>query len=239
MIKLLQFVGRRAELTPEQFHSRWRAGQAAFFADNPAARALVQRCELNLRLAEDYAREPHPAEMTGPSWDGVLVQWFEDLEDYQALQQLPAFQAFDARELTTCRAPASAAVLTHDADIIVDKPGARTSAGLKLLCILRRHPALERPAFFRHWREHHGGLFRDIPELNGPLLGYHQNHGLPVEDARYDGVTEQWFASLPEWLDSISVPANDTEVRPDVEYMLDPAGVEFILAAQPTVVVHA
>lgn len=234
MIKLLEFVRRRPGLNPEAFHAEWREQQTHFFANAPEAAQWVLRRELNHRLPEDYVRARHVAETTGLEWDGVEVSWFSSLEDFQALKDSPAFIEFRERENSAYRGADRAQVLTRDAIRIVDKPGARERAGLKLLCILRRRPGLDRAHFLRHWREHHGGLFRDIPDLNEPLLGYDQNHGLA--DAEYDGVTEQWFASLPEWLDSLNVPANFDQVIPDVGYMLDPESIQFILAGQPTLV---
>jgi hypothetical protein len=128
------------------------------------------------------------------------VQWFGSLEDYRALQRLPAYAQFSNGELSRYRDADSISVLTKDATEVVAKEDGRARAGLKLICILRRNPALERPEFFQHWREHHGGLFKNIPELNDPLLAYDQNHGLALEGAQFDGVTEQWFESLPAWV---------------------------------------
>lgn len=234
MIKLLEFVRRRPELDPAQFHAGWRRAHQDFFASSAAARQRVARLELNHRLTEDYARERHAGETPNPVWDGVRVFWFASLEDLQATEKLPGFAALTAPQLIA----ETASVVTHDATVIVDKPGGRARADLKLLCILRRQAALERAPFFRHWREHHGGLFRNTPDLNKPLLAYDQNHGLDLGDTPYDGVTEQWFASLPEWVESLNAPSHRTLVDPDVAYLLDPASIRFILAGRPTVV-HA
>lgn len=245
MIKFIEFVGRRPGLTSDDFHAQWAERQAAFFADNPAARNLLQRYELNHRLGEDYVRTRHETEVSGPEWDGVAVQWFESLDDFQALRRLPAFIDFNAREHAEFRAASDVSVLAGPETVIVDRPDGRASAGLKLLCILRRNPALDRATFYPHWRQHHGGLFQNIPELNEPVLAYDQNHGLAPEltaaldvGRSYDGVTEQWFESLPAWIDSLGAPANYTDVAPDVAYMLDQDSIQFILAGRPTVVVQ-
>jgi len=238
MIKLLTFVRRKAGVSPEKFHADWRAENERFFAATPAARQLVARYELNHRLRDDYERARHSAEMPGPEWDGVAVHWFETLENYRALQSLPAYVQFSATELSRYRDAASISVLTNDATKIVDKAGGRERAGLKLMCILRRNKALERPKFFQHWREHHGGLFKNVPELYEPLLAYDQNHGLAIEGAEFDGLTEQWFESLPAWVESIDVPAAHTLIEPDVAYLLDTNSIQFILAGRPTVVVQ-
>jgi hypothetical protein len=160
------------------------------------------------------------------------------------VRNLPEFIEFSDAEHAHYRAASDVSVLTHPGTVIVDRPGARERAGLKLLCILRRNPALDRATFYPHWRNHHGGLFQNIPELNDPVLGYDQNHGLDPAlttaatlGRSYDGVTEQWFESLPAWIDSLGAPANYTEVAPDVAYMLDQSSIQFILAGKPTVVI--
>jgi len=237
MIKLFEFVGRKRGMTSEDFHAYWRDRHAAFFSGTPAVRQLIQRYELNHRLPEDYVRTRHETEFSGPEWDGVAVTWFNSLEDYRALQRLPEFIDFSARERADFRADSNVAVLTQIGTEIVDRPGGRARAELKLLCILRRNAALDRATFYPHWQKNHGGLFQDIPELNEPVLGYDQNHGIDIDGAAYDGVTEQWFESLPAWIDSLSAPANYERVAPDVAYMLDANSIQFILAGRPTVVV--
>ena len=58
--------------------------------------------------------------------------------------------------------------------MIVDKPGGRERAGLKLVCILRRNKALDLTTFHDHWLRNHGGIFQNVPALNEPLLAYDQ-----------------------------------------------------------------
>jgi hypothetical protein len=165
------------------------------------------------------------------------VQWFDSLEAFREFEAHPARQEIYAIDQPRFRTTDTAAVLTHDASVIVDKPGGRERAGLKLICILRRNEGLELPAFHDHWLRNHGGLFQDIESLNEPLLAYDQNHGLDLPDAEFDGVTEQWFTSMDDWLASLDAPEHTTVVEPDVAYLLDPSSIQFILAGPPTVVI--
>lgn len=237
MIKRFAFVRRRPDVTPSEFHAVWREAYAAELARCPALRQRLLRCELLHRLPEDYERARHSAEIPGPQWDGVEVQWFDSEADARALLAEPELRALCERTIEPLRTHETAAVLTREGTTITERPGGRERAGVRLVCILRRHPALELARFHAHWREHHGGLFRDLEELNAPLLAYDQNHGNDVPGAEYDGVTEQWFESLETWLRSLDAPAQRTRVEPDVAYLLDPASIQFILAGPPTLAI--
>jgi uncharacterized protein (TIGR02118 family) len=234
-IKLFAFGRRREGVTSEEFHRHWEEVHARQMADEPTLRRHVRRYELNHRLPEDYVRDRYRPEGAGPGWDGVAVLWFDSLADLEALYAEPAFEAhaLDAKEF---RDDTQLVVITHDPEVIVTKPE-RASAGAKMVCILRRNAALDVATFHDHWLHHHGGLFQQIPELNEPLLAYEQNHGIDAPEAAFDGVTEQWFTSFGTFLDSLGVEAVEREVNPDVAYFLDPASIEFVMAAPPAVVI--
>ena len=234
-IKLFAFSRRVEGTTPEEFHEHWRDVHARQLADDPSLRRHLRRYELNHRLPEDYPRDQYRVEGTGAGWDGVAVMWFDSLAELEALQAEPSYAAH-AADGAAFRDDAHLTVLTHDADVIVTKPG-RDTAGAKMVCILHRHPGLDLPTFHDHWLHHHGGLFQQIPELNEPLLAYEQNHGLDLPDATFDGVTEQWFTSYDTFLVSLGVEAVEREVNPDVAYFLDTSSIEFVMAGPPTVVI--
>ena len=165
------------------------------------------------------------------------MQWFDSLDSFREFVEHPARKEIFAIDQPRFRTPETASVITHDASVIVDKPGGRERAGLKLVCILRRNKALDLTTFHDHWLRNHGGIFQNVPALNEPLLAYDQNHGLEIPDAEFDGVTEQWFASMDEWVASLDAPECQTIVWPDVDYMLDPPSIQHILADMPTVVI--
>jgi hypothetical protein len=234
-VKVFEFVRRAKGLTIAEFHRRWRDELAAEVAAVPTARRRLRRFELNPRLEADYRRDRHALEVADVGCDGVEVRWFDDRAALAAFEQDPEL----APRLAALRAHLfdgpTLRVVTADPDVIVDKPG-RELAGAKLLCILRRNAALEAAPFHAHWKSHHGGLFQRIPELNEPLIAYDQNHGIET-DAAYDGVTEQWFADLATFGESLRPEANVTLVAPDVAYMLDPKSVHFLMAGPPVVLV--
>lgn len=237
MIKLFTFVRRLPELTPEQFHEHWADVHAQHIADTPAIARHVRRYELNQRLPEDYARGRHTHEVEGEAFDGVAVFWFSDLDAYGAFVAEPALREFSAEDVPRFKHAEGPTVLTAEPDVIVERPGGREAAGLKMTCILRHHPGLDRETYHRHWLEHHGSLFQDVAELRDPLYAYDQNHGLDVPGATYDGVTEQWFESLPAWVASLDVPAVPEKVNPDTAYFLDLSAIRFVLSGPPRVVI--
>jgi hypothetical protein len=233
-VKVFEFVRRAPGVEVDEFHRRWRDEYAADLMATTAAERSLRRLELNHRLPGDYARDRHAFEVADAGFDGVEVRWHDSLEDLEAFESDPEIDAVVSRHRGGLLTDDTMRVVTLDPDVIVDKPG-RDTAGAKMLCILHRHRGLEAAPFHEHWRTNHGGLFQNIAELNEPLIGYDQNHGIETE-AAFDGVTEQWFADLDTFFGSLSAEANVTDVGPDVAYMLDPASIHFIMAGQPTVV---
>ena len=234
-IKLFAFSRRSEGVTIEEFRQYWEGVLARQVADEPTLRRHVRRYELNHRLLEDYERDRLRPEGSGAGWDGVAVMWFDSIEDFEAMQAEPAFGAH-AEDGAKFRDAAQLVVLTHDPNVIVDKP-ARVDAEAKMLCILRHEKTLDLATFHEHWLNHHGGLFQTIPELNEPLLAYDQNHGIEIPGARFDGVTEQWFESFDSFVASLMVEAVEREIEPDLVYFLDPSATEYIMAGPPTVVI--
>jgi uncharacterized protein (TIGR02118 family) len=234
-IKLFEFLRRAPGTSAEQFHAYWRDVHASMLADDPSLRRHVRRYELNHRLPEDSGRDRQEGEVTDTGWDGVAVLWFDSLDEMRALSA-EAGMAAVRDSAPEFRADERLIVVTEDPEIIVSTPR-RDDAEAKMLCILRRNAALDLDTFHEHWLKNHGGLFQTIPELNEPLLGYEQNHGLRDPNAAFDGVTEQWFESLDSFVESLSAPAHAEIVNPDVAYMLDPASINFVMAGKPTVVV--
>jgi len=235
--KYFAFLKRRAGLSTDEFLDQWENGHARFFADTPEVRRHIRRYELYPRIAGDEDRARTDVEVPDAGFDGVAVQWFDTRADLQALQAEPSYQAFAAADQPDYRDPLTLGVLTRAPEVIVGPPGGRSDAGMSLICILRRKAGLELGEFHDHWLHHHGGLFQTIPELHDPLLGYEQNHGTDLPDAAFDGVTQQWFASLPAWVESLQVPSHRDVVEPDVASFLDLESMAFIVATPPIVVI--
>ena len=233
MIRRFVFLRRAAGIAPGTFHEALADAYRGLIAAMPELRAGVIGWELLHRLAEDYARERHAAELVETPWDALSVV------DLESLERVPGFERALARgEATQGMAalldPARIGVTTAAPTPIVSRPGGKEAAGLRLSAIVRRNRALAPAEFHRHWREHHGGLYRSVPALAAPVLAYEQNHGLDLRDDTHDGVTEQWFASLTAWVDSIGVPEQAGLVEPDVAYFLEAGATAYLLSGKPT-----
>jgi len=112
---------------------------------------------------------------------------------------------------------------------------------VKLFALLRRRPGMGVEEFRDHWRDVHGPLIRDTPELARHVLRYEQhvrhrpdtisgNDGL-------DGVAVQWFDSIDDFVGFVSEPAYAELIAPDELRFLDIDAVEFLITEEPHVVI--
>jgi len=109
---------------------------------------------------------------------------------------------------------------------------------VKLTCLLRRKPGMSPEEFHRYWRERHGPLVASTRSASH-VLRYEQHHRLlgsySEDDGGYDGVTEQWFASMEEY--EAHVAERDfAEVWADLANFLDTDHLEFVLTEETVVV---
>lgn len=112
---------------------------------------------------------------------------------------------------------------------------------VKLFALLRRRPGLTHEEFVAHWRDRHGPLIRDTPDLARHLVRYEQ-HPRHRPDALsgtegIDGVAVQWFASIDDFVGFISEPAYAELVAPDERRFLDMDRLEFVITDEPTVMI--
>lgn len=112
---------------------------------------------------------------------------------------------------------------------------------VKLFAVLRRRPDLSVEEFRAHWRERHGPLIAGTPALARHIVRYEQ-HVRHRPDAisgtdDVDGVAEQWFRSIDDFVAFISEPAYAEHVAPDERRFLDVDRLEFVICDDPHVVI--
>lgn len=103
---------------------------------------------------------------------------------------------------------------------------------VKLICFVKRNPALSIDEFHRHWREDHARKILANPAARRYLVRYEQNHRLGRDYERggdFDGVAIQWFRSARDFFAMISDPGYQAEVGPDERELLDLDGTIFLL----------
>jgi len=104
---------------------------------------------------------------------------------------------------------------------------------LKLICFIRRNPALSPEQFHRHWRDVHAELLRNTPSVARHLLRYEQNPRAPGDYARgepdCDGVAIAWYRDRAAMEALFSEPEYLQNIAPDERYLSDPARTQWIL----------
>lgn len=81
MIKVMWFLKRAEHLTLEEFGTWWRERHAPdIIADQTP---YLKRYVIDLRVADTAGFAGGTG--TTPEWDGIAEQWFETIEDYNAV----------------------------------------------------------------------------------------------------------------------------------------------------------
>lgn len=112
---------------------------------------------------------------------------------------------------------------------------------VKLFAFIRRRDGLDVEEFRRHWREVHGPLIRDTPELARHIMRYEQ-HPRHREDALsgtdgIDGVAVQWFREVDDFVAFVSEPSYGELVAPDERRFIDTDSIQFVITDEPTVLI--
>jgi|GEM_PF-164619 len=237
MVKLICFLKRKAGLSRAEFRDHWLNRHGPLVASSPDFARHIVRYEQNHRLDEDYAREE------GGGFDGVTVQWFEAARNFLAFAREPSYRdTIFVDESKFLDHEGLVFVLTQEPENIIQHPGGRSGARVKLICMLARNPSLDREQFHTHWREVHGPLFRDTPELARHILAYDQHRRLDKDYERdaaagFDGVAEQFYASLAEFEALCAEPAYAERVYPDEDYLLERERILYIMSGPAHVII--
>ena len=112
---------------------------------------------------------------------------------------------------------------------------------VKMFALLRRRQGMSVEEFRDHWRDVHGPLIRNTPELARHIVRYeqhprHRPDALSGTDG-VDGVAVQWFDSIDDFLGFISEPGYQELIAPDERRFLDTDSIEFLITEEPNVVI--
>jgi len=103
---------------------------------------------------------------------------------------------------------------------------------VRLICMLKRRPDMSVDEFHRYWRENHGPLVMST-KSGSYVRRYVQLHvSHPVvpgnDEPAFDGVTEQWFDSIEDYLASIAEP-DYRRIAEDLPKFLDLERIAFVV----------
>lgn len=115
---------------------------------------------------------------------------------------------------------------------------------IKMTMLLKRNPAITHAEFVDHHINHHGPLFRSIPEAKKHVVRYLQTHpikehtdAVPVND--FDGTAELWFDSIEGLNAVLTSPAYKKDVYPDELTFLDHASTKVTIGFQSDIIGEA
>jgi hypothetical protein len=113
---------------------------------------------------------------------------------------------------------------------------------IKLIALLKRNPVLTREEFHAHWRDVHGPLIRDTPDLARHIVRYEQHPRLAADYDRpgtdeWDGVAIQWLESFDSLIAFVSEPAYRDILSADEKHLLDMDNIQVVFTEEPRVVI--
>ena len=84
MVKLVCFLKRKEGLTLEEFYDHWFNRHGPLIASTEPFKTLVKRYEQHKRL-------PEPDWAGTPGYDGITIQWFDSMADFEGFVQAPEY----------------------------------------------------------------------------------------------------------------------------------------------------
>ena len=109
---------------------------------------------------------------------------------------------------------------------------------MALHCFVKRRDGMSHEEFLDYWRNRHGPLIRDTPELARWTKRYVQHAAHPKDSSGYDGVAVQEFASWDDFIAMITGPAGDL-MRDDESNFLSQKDIAVVFTTDPVVMIDA
>lgn len=109
-------------------------------------------------------------------------------------------------------------------------------AVIKRHSFLKRHAGMSRPAFSRHYLEHHGPLAAGLGGFRAFAYRYLQNHFdedfSGDGDPPFDGLTMTFQVPRPDYRQGFFQHPDYAQVRPDEEYLFDLSATVSVLGEE-------
>jgi uncharacterized protein (TIGR02118 family) len=84
MVKLVCFLKRKHGLTLDEFYDHWFNSHGPLIASTEPFKSLVRRYEQHKRL-------PEPEWAGTPGYDGITIQWFDSIADFEGFVSAPEY----------------------------------------------------------------------------------------------------------------------------------------------------
>jgi uncharacterized protein (TIGR02118 family) len=202
MIHRFYFMGRRPDLTLEQFLTYWRTR-------HPHA---VSTPVTQIRRYLQSHRAPE-MESTVP-FDGVAETWHNDFDDMLSLIRSPVIPIFKKDEENFVN-HAHAEDLAATDRVMLD--GKRAQGMLKGIFPVKRRPDMKLADFRRHWREVHAPLAVKLPGLRRYVQCDVIDEAFSIAEPRWDGAALLWFDDPAAVRRAFESEVYARESHPDLE----------------------
>ena len=213
MIKLIVFVSRRADLSPQAFQAYWRERHGPLVRGAEVTGRLLRGYVQGLTALEAYQGDQPPA------FDGTAELYFDSQAEADAFFGDPEYlERIHPDESNFADLSRCAFVATSGPEIVCG-PEPANAQGVKLVIGVKRHPDLSVAAWRDHMRTRHAALVRDHPTSAHYLSGYIQcftaDHAYDGGEPAVDATSELYFPDLASMQAFLDDPAYQAEVFPD------------------------
>lgn len=219
MVKLIFFCRRRPDITHERYAELLLGGHVPL--------ALAHHPTMRRYLVNIVERSGGAEEI-----DSIGELSFDTLADFrERLYDSPEGRAAIERDVAGFMGGAEAYVTTeHVQKSVRPEPavGSRT-AGVKMVCPVRRRDGMSHDEFVEHWLDRHVPLaLRHHPGLSRYVTNVVEEKLSPAGEA-WDGIAELHFAS-PEGMSRgmFDSPAGEREIRRDMERFIGQTFPHFV-----------
>lgn len=191
VIKSISFLARKPGMTREAFLEHWLNVHAPMWPTIPGLRGYIVNT-----IAQDHSRADVAGLGMAP-FDGIAQLWYDDLEARAHAGASAEGRAWHADGGTIIGGIRT--FVTEEQHVL---PLSGPRPPIKALSIIQRRPDHSSEQFQRHWRDVHGPMAKDVPEVRGFTLSgiveeqfRHDIEPLPM-DGPVDGFAESWVDSL-------------------------------------------
>ena len=231
MNKLCVFVQGRPEIAGDELWPQLDH-ELAELCSGPGARH-IRRAAASSRIAG--ASVP---EISVSDYDGMLELWFAGPGRLDATASDPVWRGRLDEVLGRLTLAERTIVLSAQEVLQLDRgPGAVKVIGLAH----RSERFANHDEWVSYWRDVHSPLAHAIPEVTRHYLRYVHNYvvgaayGTGGDQPPYDGVGEEWFASVEGYAACLAEPEYVAKIAPDDAVFLDLASSHLLITSERVV----